>query len=794
MWRAIALLILAEIVRSEIERNTAGAVFIPETPVIISSGLEATWVTVPIPGLPAINLTHLDLAYQEFQLNLAIKWRGYDGTICGDQETHDRLLNSTYVTIKGVEYEVQEIEKVWRDIKDRIGTFVNGTTNPRHGRERRGAGAIFAGIAAVSVVSSIVLAPVLKEGFCHYMSFFGFCGSSKDIDRLGKESEFLDGAIRTVTLESGEKIHLLGHSLNKTQGQLRLISKDANANFHTIRVAVSQLAKAVSYGAYGDHKSGQCEKSHEWASTFKKSIAFKTEVRNFSDHMTAIKLELIAYKVALHSFGYVLDGALGSLAQGHIPATLIPPEVLLQVLDGLQLDTQKEAIPRNDLMTYYGFELVESTIATHNSLNILLNIPVHHTNGFHRVYRAVPIPQPIANGSTATKYRFNKNYLLVSEYNNNFAEVTEGKMNSHCRGSSRLLLCMKPFPMARSSSATCLSSLFFNLPTSALRLCPHEVEILPDEAAAEYLDDSTYLITSSNDDFKFINYTRVKDQSQGEQIPGCKSCLIRPSCHGRVENPTGTIVLYPDSRTCQHNSSKVVIVEQHPLLQSLFEVLRTVENEKIGVKIPETFVNAAHEEMIESFRLNLVDLPEGTVDQGELELIARPFAEHILDKHTPFHWKAYHSSPLRTLLGLVAITILLVILWLIWKKLQELKLCPCQERLHDESFFGHLRRTMVPPVRYHRRHKRGSIDRISNDEVVIGSPSHSSTRMILDDMEGRRRSWIHNRELLPEDADLPRYEPEPAKLLVSSQGERTMPRPSKASPGRDLLQKDFGRK
>ena len=243
MWRAVVLLIPAAIVRSEIERNTARAVFIPETPVIISSGLEATWVTVPIPGLPAINLTHLDLAYQEFQLNLAIKWRGYDGTICGDQETHDRLLNSTYVTIKGVEYEVQETEKGWRDIKDRIGTFVNGTTNPHHGRE------------------------------------------------------------------------------------------------------------------------------------------------------------LTAFKVALHNFGYVLDDALGSLAQGHIPATLIPPEVLLQLLDGRQLDTQNESIPRHDLMTYYGFELVESTIVTHNRLNILLNFPVHHTNGFHRVYRAVPIPQPIANGS-----------------------------------------------------------------------------------------------------------------------------------------------------------------------------------------------------------------------------------------------------------------------------------------------------------------------------------------------------------------------------------------------------------
>ena len=192
---------------------------------------------------------------------------------------------------------------------------------------------------------------------------------------------------------------MLGHPLNKTQGQLRLISKDGNNNLHTIRVAILQLAKAVSYGAYGDQKLGQCEKNREWASTLKKSIAFTTGVQNFSDHMTAIRLELTAYKVALHNFGYVLDNALGSLAQGHIPATLIPPEVLLQVSDGRQLDTQNESIPRHDLMTYYGFELVESTIVTNNRLNIPLNFPVHHSNGFHRVYRAIPIPQPIANGS-----------------------------------------------------------------------------------------------------------------------------------------------------------------------------------------------------------------------------------------------------------------------------------------------------------------------------------------------------------------------------------------------------------
>ena len=74
MWSALAFFFLSGTVQSEIERNTAGAAFIQKTPVIISRGLEATRVTVPIPGLPAKNLTHLDLAYQEFQLNLSQKW------------------------------------------------------------------------------------------------------------------------------------------------------------------------------------------------------------------------------------------------------------------------------------------------------------------------------------------------------------------------------------------------------------------------------------------------------------------------------------------------------------------------------------------------------------------------------------------------------------------------------------------------------------------------------------------------------------------------------------------------
>ena len=49
------------------------------------------------------------------------------------------------------------------------------------------------------------------------------------MDRLGNEASFLDRAVRMVVLETAEKLHLLGHSLNKTQTQLKTISHDSHA-------------------------------------------------------------------------------------------------------------------------------------------------------------------------------------------------------------------------------------------------------------------------------------------------------------------------------------------------------------------------------------------------------------------------------------------------------------------------------------------------------------------------------------------------------------------------------------
>ena len=100
-------------------------------------------------------------------------------------------------------------------------------------------------------------------------------------------------------------------------------------------------------------------------------MKFSTIITNHTQTLDLIRSELIAFKMAVHIFGYIWDDALSSLTQGYIPATLVPPEVLTSILDGMQLDKMQEAIPRTELMTYYGFELVQSTVITETGINVL---------------------------------------------------------------------------------------------------------------------------------------------------------------------------------------------------------------------------------------------------------------------------------------------------------------------------------------------------------------------------------------------------------------------------------------
>ena len=62
---------------------------------------------------------------------------------------------------------------------------------------------------------------------------------------------------------------------------------------------------------------------------------------------------------------------------------------------------------------------------------------------------------------------------------------------------------------------------------------------------------------------------------QGEfRVPGCQSCLIKPSCEGRIQLPNAGLFVTPDPFTCIQEASDVVRISPTPLLRPLFEELK----------------------------------------------------------------------------------------------------------------------------------------------------------------------------------------------------------------------------
>ena len=58
------------------------------------------------------------------------------------------------------------------------------------------------------------------------------------------------------------------------------------------------------------------------------------------------------------------------------------------------------------------------------------------------------------------------------------------------------------------------------------------------------------------------------------RVPGSQSCLVKPSCKGRLQLPNAGLFLTPDPLMCIQESSDIVRILPTPLLRPLFEGLK----------------------------------------------------------------------------------------------------------------------------------------------------------------------------------------------------------------------------
>ena len=117
---------------------------------------------------------------------------------------------------------------------------------------------------------------------------------------------------------------------------------------------------------------------------------------------------------------------------------------------------------------------------------------------------------------------------------------------------------------------------------------------------------------------------------QGEIcVPGCQSCLVKPSCKGRLQLPNAGLFLTPNPLTCIQESSDIVRILPTPLLRPLFELLKDLEE-----VIPPELMGDVHQNLLSHLKLNLAGLPDRRNTEEMLAAVVRPFVQEVEEVHT----------------------------------------------------------------------------------------------------------------------------------------------------------------
>ena len=151
----------------------------------------------------------------------------------------------------------------------------------------------------------------------------------------------------------------------------------------------------------------------------------------------------------------------------------------------------------------------------------------------------------------------------------------------------------------------------------------------------------------------------VKLDQKGEiRVPGCQSCLVKPSCKGRLQLPNAGLFLTPDPLTCIQESSDIVRILPTPLLRPLFEVL--IELEEV---IPPGLMGDVHQNLLLHLKLNLAGLADRRITEEMLAAVVHPFVEEVKEVHITIVKKIWRDVNLPCGATMITLGLLLLLGW-----------------------------------------------------------------------------------------------------------------------------------
>ena len=657
----------------------SGAAFTPEPPVVLVKSIKTIWTYIPFPQIPQLDPEPLN----EILDNALARLVSLDIRMFHHECVDPHLFEYWKRFLRDNLAEIFQSHKMFQQdllaMRRALTVFLNHTVDDlpleKPNRYSRSIVGTVAGSMIGSELAHVFLRPIFGSVTDKISCFvddlipFGSVCRSKEreiIEELAREIKVLQDEVvylRTELLEAitvrlpadveGRKLLTLKQSLDDN---IKMLNSTVNGVIDEITDYVEK-AECVVRLTQDRHRN---------------TLIIAAAFQNLTTQYRRIVNDINQRRISLSNMASMLQEAMSSLVHGYLPISLIPPSTLKKILDSYHVTGLNEAIPRKLIAAYYSFEIVRDAYVTDEGLHMLLEIPMYAGHGIHEVYRATPIPQPIPNSERATQYQLTKTHLLMSWDKTNFAEVTEQELSTHCWGSHRFRLCKQPFSTTKSQKTTCLTGLFFNLLATVLKLCAQEVVALSQHPQAIYLYVSTYLLTSAKGDFTMQNMTGTIDY----RVPGCQSCLVRPTCEGRLQLPNAGLFLTPDPVSCATGkASEIVRIMPIPLLRPLFENLKDLEE-----VIPPSLMGDVHQELLSHLKLNLAGLPDRAITEEMLDAIAKPFLTEVEKVHSTVIKKVWKDIVLPCVVTLIVLILFALLCWAI-KKGQLFLMQRCIQRV-----------------------------------------------------------------------------------------------------------------
>ena len=357
---------------------------------------------------------------------------------------------------------------------------------------------------------------------CRLLSILGLCESSKrKMEQLEGRLHYLESRMVHLHNEERESIQVMASSSLKLHEDTRKVLNYSEDNFEILQTNLEVLQKTVEE----IEQAQTCD--HRRSDVFMYAFRAQSAVNKVSWTLNAMHSELQVQTLYLTEQRNIFITSIGVLSKGILPTALVPYEDLRKINTTLKLGDKKCSIPYDHSSLLYSLPLVRNVFSNPHGLLITMAVPVYSGEPIHDAYKAIPLPQPIKNTTTAATLKLERNYLIVSRREESYAEMKSEEYLS-CLGTQLLILCTKPVALVSAQDQLCLISLLYNHEVAALKTCKREVTELPILPTAIYLGNSMYLLNAADDQQFLYNILYSGGRKFSNRVPACKSCLVHP--------------------------------------------------------------------------------------------------------------------------------------------------------------------------------------------------------------------------------------------------------------------------